>query len=388
MAKISAAPRLSLHEADWPAADHAAWQHATTAVVNPFLSQLPHRSGMREPRPATIRARAQALAGFMSFVQRHTGAIGTSILPHATPAMLDAWVLEQQRRGNRPTTIGKRASNLHVALSMIAPTGDFGFIARPGGRPLSRIFSRKPRPVETVDSGEIIDRVKMLHAAALAGRCRYAKGHVALRDAALLGLFASRAPRLGEVVVMDLGRHLVQRAGRWAMHVEAEGNKNARDRALDLAGWLQPILDDYIHIARPALGGNATAALWLSTQRRRCATNTLTGVVMRHVAVWFGQVHASHWFRKCLTTTVANAQPGLLPDVAALLDHGPDVALGHYNLARALSAGQRHNTRIDRHIQDARARGSELLAAQRPHRRCVSPNDAAAAPTLLLETGK
>lgn len=356
-------PLLRLPEADWPEADHAAWREA---LITPF-SRFARRPGAarpwahRPPRPATIALRHKAYGVFAAFLRRHLGALGPSVLPYLTPAILDAYVTDQEQRGNRPVTISKRLTNLHAALRMIAPHTELGLLLRPGGRPIDKVFSRRPRPVETRDTTEIIAHVEAFHAAARAKGFRYAHGHVALRDAAVLAVIASRAPRIGEVAAMQLGRDLAHKRGRWVMRVQAENNKNHHARDLPLPDWAQPIIDDYIAIARPALGGNATTAVWLSTQRQPCAISTLSAVVVRWTRKWFGTGRASHWMRKCLTTTVANTHPEYLPDVAVVLDHGTAVALDHYNLADALSAGRRHNDRIERRIAEAARRRAARL---------------------------
>jgi len=368
---------LRMRLADWPIADRIAWQRALSQSTRRFGLDIvtPSGRGGEPPSPATTEIRQKAYGTFAAFLARHLGEVGPSVLPHVTPAILDAYVTDQESRGNRPVTIAKRIDNLQAFLRLIAPAQDFAFLRRPGGLPLSRVFSRKPRTVETRDTTEIIDRITALHAAAKAGECRYASGHPALRDAALLAILASRAPRIGEVTVMELGRHLVWRTDRWDMQVEVEDNKNDRYRRMSLPDWVQPILSDYIQIARPAFGGHATPALWMSTRRGPCSLSSLSAIVVRWTTRWFGQGRGPHWLRKCLTTFVANEQPELLPDVAVMIDHGPTVALGHYNLAKSLVAGRRHNARIEHMTAEAEAAGLDYLDRHRPRRRPATWQD-------------
>lgn len=368
---------LCMRQPDWPIADGVAWQQALSRSTRRFGLDITAPSGRRgkPPSPATTEIREKAYGTFVAFLTRHLGEIGPSVLPHVTPAILDAYVTDQESRGNRPVTISKRIENLHAFLRLIAPARDFAFLRRPGGLPLSRVFSRKPRNVETRDIDEIIERIKALHAAAKAGGCHYASGHTALRDAALLAILASRAPRIGEVAVMELGRHLIWRKDRWDMQVEVEDNKNDRYRRISLPDWVQPILSDYIRIARPALGGHATRALWLSTWRRPCPLSSLSGIVTRWNARWFGQGRGPHWLRKCLTTFVANERPELLPDVAVVLDHSPTVAMEYYNLAKSLIAGRRHNMRIEKMTSEAEQTGLDYLDRFRPRVRRANPQD-------------
>jgi hypothetical protein len=365
-------PLLRARLPEWPCDDCAAWQRALVVPSSRFTAKasVPARSNRKNTTPsqATIELREKAFGTFVAFLMRQGGDLGASALPHVTHAALDAWIADQKCRGNRETTISKRIENLQGALRMIAPERDFGFLRRPAGRPLHQVLSRRPRPVETRDSREIIDRIRELHAAARAGGHRYAKGHTVLRDAALLALLGCRGPRIGEVYALTIGRTLVWHGERWEMRVEAEDNKSDHPRRVALPGWVQPILTDYIRIARPAFGGHTTPALWLSTRKHRCPVSTLTRAVVYWTRHWFGTAHGPHWLRKCLTTTVANERPDLLPDVALVLDHGTTVALQHYNLAETLMAGQRHNARMDRLLEDSAAQGWAFLTAQRPKR--------------------
>lgn len=372
-------PLLRAPVPDWPSKDQAAWTNARATPSSPFAPQVTRgsrstRKGLG-PSDATLSIREKAFGTFVAFLRRHGIDIGPSAVPHVVPAVLDAWIADQKGRGNRDTTIMKRLESLQAALRMIAPGQDFSFLGRPGGRPLSRLFSRQPRRAETVGSHEIILRIKALHAAARAGSHRYGKGHTVLRDAALLALLACRGPRIGEVYALELGRTLLWRNDRWELRVEAQDNKNDRPRDISLPDWMQPILSDYIRLARPALGGHATQAVWLSTQKRRCPISTLSAIVVRWTRHWFGQGRGPHWLRKCLTTTVANERPDLLPDVAVVLDHSTTVALYHYNLAQSLVAGQRHNARLEKLVEESQARGRAFLHAQRPKHRLLTWNE-------------
>jgi hypothetical protein len=241
---------------------------------------------------------------------------------------------------------------------------------------LNQVFDLRPRPAVTWDQWEIIARIQEMHAQALAGAFRYAGGRTVLRDAALLAVLASRAPRIGEIAAMDMGRDLIWRGDRWAMLVTPSANKNARARQLSLPDWAQPIVNDYVTIGRPRLGGDTTPALWLSTQHARCPISTLTGRVVHWTRLWTGTPHGPHWLRKCFTTTIANEQPELLGDAAIVLDHGPAVAAEHYNLAESLIAGRRHNERLAARLHQGEAAGRDYLDRHRPPRPKKPPQSA------------
>jgi hypothetical protein len=343
--------RLSTPIEAWPQEDRAAWLRAT----GPADSMFGEASRAEEWAPATVRFRRAAFEQFVCFLYRQGHTDIPTVVPLVAQATIDAFVADMRGRPNNENTIGNRLKALHAALGLIAPGADFSFIVRPGGRPLRRVLRMRPRPVEVADTREIIAQVKALHRTGLAGQ-GYAEGRTARRDAALIGLIACRPERARAISVMRLGHHLFQRGEGWFLDFDADDTKQKHDRHLTVPDWLVPILEDYIHKVRPTLrGASATDALWLATRGGAVGYGGLGKIIRRRTTEWFGRGRGPHWLRKCYTTTVIEEDPKLALDAALVCDHSPQTQLEHYNMAKAVAAGRRHNDRVDRLMQETRA---------------------------------
>jgi len=83
------------------------------------------------------------------------------------------------------------------------PDANLRFILRPRGIGLQRALPPAPKPFTIVETRELMAKVMALFEMGAAGE-RYAEGTAALRDAALLGLLAGHAPRLGSIASMRM----------------------------------------------------------------------------------------------------------------------------------------------------------------------------------------
>ena len=81
-------------------------------------------------------------------------------------------------------------------------------------------------------------------------------------------------------------------------------------------GPLLPILDDYLNVARPRLGGRDTDRLWLGMRGRPLNAQGLERIVRRRTFDWFGLERGPHWFSKCLAPSAAMHSPELVLDAA------------------------------------------------------------------------
>jgi hypothetical protein len=305
-----------------------------------------------------VEARAEALANWFGFLAERGELDPRSAVNLVTPERLDLYVSAQRQRGNRNSTIAHRLEGLHAALRLIAPTHDFGFIRRPGGRSLSHALPFVPRHVVLQSDDDLVALALALFAKGLAGKS-YAGGKTAIRDAALIGILATRAPRNRTLSRVELGRQLQKRGEGYWMSLEAADMKGDQPLGYALPDILTPVLKTYIEHVRPALGGNDTPLLWVGTRGRALSPAGLAKIIRRRTRARFGTGNGPQWFRKCLTTMAAMKTPEMVLDVCVMLGHSPTVSLKHYNAADAMMAAQRHDERISR-LQDK----TRLLAAQ------------------------
>ncbi|MBK1661867.1 hypothetical protein [Paracraurococcus ruber] len=139
----------------------------------------------------------QTYGQFLDFLAR-TDALCQAEGPtdRATPERVAAWRRENKARGLAPTTRRQMLRNLSAMLRLLAPGRSWIFIARPGNRPLKRAIPGRPKPFVVRDVAEVMIHVRRLHRDGLAAPEGPGKRQ-ALRDAALLALLLTRAPRTG-----------------------------------------------------------------------------------------------------------------------------------------------------------------------------------------------
>ena len=333
---------LSLAFEDWPMPDQRRWARALAPA-----SSLYDDGGAAERRSSQGLVKvARGYGVWLAFLARR-GELDATASPaeRVIPARLDAWIDEQRARGVRDSTIGSRLRDLHSILLLIEPEANVGFIVRPGGAGLKRVLPAVPKPFTIVESSELLRRALALFEAGRRGK-RYAGGAAAIRGAALLGLLAAHAPRIGSVAAMRIGTHLVQIPGGYRLVWTAADTKSRRPLSYDLHPALVPLFGAYIKHARPQLGSSGTDLVWCGTRGRPLSLKQLSKIVFRRTREWFGVAHGPHWFRKCLRSSAGRHSPEAALDAAAVLGHGAEVSVRHYTEAGSTAALRRHGQRI------------------------------------------
>lgn len=335
-------PRSPLPFERWPEPYRADWDRTTAFPESLFDAA----AAAAELRPRSVAAYQYALCSWLGFLDRR-GWLDPAV-PAAeavTPDRLHAYVAEQRALGNANATIKMRLACLHAAFRLMAPEAALGFLRRPGGLPLDRALPSTPKRQPVRDFRELLDLACQLHRQGLASR-HPTQGRTAIRDAAILGVLALYAPRVGALAAMEADAHLIRSGDGYWLWLGEDVDKTWVSNSHPIHGVLTPLLDAYLDGVRPSFGGHATAVLWLSSAGRPLGTGGIGGMVRHRTRQWFGEGRGPHWFRKCLTTTVATESPEHALDAAALLGHGPEVGLRHYNMACAAAALRRHNNLI------------------------------------------
>jgi integrase len=355
-------PRLSLPRARWPNAWRTGWERAT-APSNSLFSPSAKAAGLRA---GTLSMREEALEMFLGFMDR-SGRLQAESLPGdvVAEATIQAYVDEQKARGLLNSTIVIRLTSLVDGLRMIFPGMPFDFILHPGGRPLSEALPHRPRRVEVRDHRELLALALALNQEGLRGTS-YAGGKTALRDAAIIGLLAAQGTRVRSLAAMELNRDLVRREGVYCVILDDEDTKMGQPYECPLPKALTPVFDDYLQIARPGLGGCSTTKLWLSISREPLTKKGLTEVARTRTRTWFGAAKGTHWFRKCIVSTIRLVAPELAGDAALVLDHSPAIAQQHYDMGNGVAAAQRHNERMERLFSRTAARADAAFRDSMP----------------------
>jgi hypothetical protein len=80
---------------------------------------------------------------------------------------------------------------------------------------------------------------------------------------------------------MELGRHLIAGPHGYTVWFGERNLKTGEPVTYPLPAELTPLASAYLHQARPALGGDASPMLWISTHRGPLSIISMTKAVRR-----------------------------------------------------------------------------------------------------------
>jgi site-specific recombinase XerC len=343
---------------DWPAADAAAWTAASNPRPGPF-------SRNRRRSPATYRMYAEAYGGFLWHLQSQDQ-LEPAETPteRVTPARLDHYYERLVQSGCADYTLVTRFEALHGALRLMYPDRDFSFITQPGGVSIRQRLhmNRRERFVPDSRHAELWAHTLFRAALSLPDPARRQRQ---VRDAALIGIMASRGPRLRAGTGMRL-RHVRRVGAYWHLYFDAGLMKGGRSSLeLPLSARVAAIVARYLAVERQELlRGETHDFVWVAQGGAPLSEKGIDFMMRNRTKAQYGVAFGAHRFRAGLTTTQALVDGKNLLGTARILAHSPAVALKHYNRAGALEASRRHAAYIDE-AEDAAAR----MLGQRPANR-------------------
>lgn len=340
----------------WPSQDRLAWQQAKAKQRGPFRK---NGGGVRHAAD-TLHKSEKGLRRWLGFLHR-TGQLDGAAPPHArlTPEHLDAYFAHLVASGNADRSIVGRFEELKLAFELMLPGRDFGWLTAPNGTPLHHQLAMRTRPRFVPSSAEVLAWAEDLFRDGLTLSDRELRC-CQVRDATLVAILATRAPRLRALSSLRLGVHLDRRGGEWAMDQHADITKTGNAFLLPLSAEVGAMLDRYVGVERAELlrGGTHDAA-WIGRRRMPLKRSALAGRIWRLSAKRFGVAFGPHRLRASLATTSALENPSAPFDASAILGHSPKVCLASYNRATAVAASRRQDDRL----RDLR-RETEALARQ------------------------
>ena len=339
--------------AAWPPADAAAWAAARDPAAGPF-SQNPPRS------PATYEDLRRRL-WLLPLASRKRGQLDPAETPVERPTLgrLGGYHERLVRAGLADYTIVARFEALRGALRLMYPTGDFTFVTRPGDVSIRQMLRMNRRPRFVPDSREAELWAEALFIEGLSLSDPVAR-RLQVRDAAFIGMMASRAPRRRAAAGMRLGRNL-RRVGdsweSWELFFDKGLMKGGRSSLeLPLGPRVGKIIERYIEVERRELLDGATHDfVWVTKSGEPWSEKGIDFMMRTRTKARFGVAFGTHRFRTSLTTTQAIVDGRNLLGTSRILAHSPAVALKHYNRAGALEASRRHDAYMDE-AEDAAAR--------------------------------
>jgi hypothetical protein len=350
--------------AEWPVADAAAWERACKPSAGPF-SQNPPRS------PATYSMYGDGYAGWlwhlMSLNQLDPAETPTE---RVTPERLGSYHERLVRAGHADHTIVARFEGLRGALRLMDPAVDFTFITRPGNVSVRQMLPmhRRPRFVPDSRKAELWAEALFIEALSLLDPGERQRQ---VRDAAFIGMMASRAPRRRAAVGMRLGHNLRRVGDTWELFFDESLMKGGRSSLqLPVGPRVGKIFTRYIEVERGELLQGATHDyVWVAKSGDPWSEKGSDFMMRTRTKARFGVAFGSHRFRSSLTTTQAIVDGANLLGTSRILAHSPTVALKHYNRAGAIEASRRHDAYMDE-AEDAAAR---MLRRRAPYPHELQP---------------
>ena len=359
-------PRPSDHAAlplaQWPAADRLAWE---AAHRTPDFLEAGGRGATW--RPASQHSAVRSYGRWLGWLT----AQGVELDAEAPASRL---TLERIRayiafvqEGRASVTVASYAGVLCMVMRALFPDADWGWL-RAVQRRLRRrsipMRHKQQRLVPTNDlrqlgldlmerAGAVLDEPRT---AATPPRPRIAAARD-YRDGLLIALLASRPLRVGNLLGIEIGKHLRRSGDRTTLSFKARETKQNRtlhtvwpeDLALALTRYLaevRPML-----IAAPAPGNIARytkplgARLWVGQGGTPLSPAGLQKALKRHTVRRFGHIVNAHLFRDCVATTLGNEDPNHVRYAAPLLGHSTlrTTERGYIAADSRVALGQHHD---------------------------------------------
>ena len=173
-------------------------------------------------------------------------------------------------------------------------------------------------------------------------------GH--FRDALMIGLLiACPTMRLGNLAMIEIGRHLRRQEDSYHLSFNADETKTYKPMPIPVPASLTPYISHYIDAVRPGLlQGADSPRLWINRYGKPMKGK---GIYLRITTVTeraFGAPINPYLFRDCAATTVAIDDPEHVGTAAHVLGHNDPRTTGkHYIQANSLAAGRRLRKSVD-----------------------------------------
>ena len=347
--------RRALRRVEWPADDRLAWE----AVLTPSSSMFDHGAHAAGLAQTSLRSFESSYGRLLGILHR-AGLLRMDQGPaeHWTEVNLQLLVDRLVAVGCRPGTIVKRFGHLATMLSMMMPGIDTSTITHPRGVPLAKHFKVRTREKRLVPSGDLLRAALTLFQDGLACPSD-ARRRTMVRNAAIVGLFATRGPRRRAVSEMELGVNLLEEDDTYRVVFLPSNMKMGDDLTYLLPAEIVPIFKRYLAVERmELLGGRRDTAVWVSDRAGRLSANGIYEAFWRMAEHYLGFRLSPHESRHCLTTSAVYESPEAAFEAPLMLGHSPAVSLRHYNRAKGVAATQRHGERMQLRAEKMRALAS------------------------------
>lgn len=255
-------------------------------------------------------------------------------------------------------TLWGRLAELLAVAKVMDPDADWSWLRHIVRHFEGRVVASKNKLQHLRTASEISDWALNRMSEIIAARPpRDAESHD--RDALMIGLLiACPAMRLGNLTIIEVGKHLIRMSEGYRLEFHASEMKNRKALSIPIPASLIDGLEYYLSDFRPALlDGETSDRLWITKYGKSMKQKTIYDRITKVTARAFGRPINPHLFRDCAVTTVALEDPAHIGIAAPILGHtDPRTTEQHYIQANAIVAGRRLRQSVDQLRKTYRAR--------------------------------
>ncbi len=334
---------------DWPAADMAAFAKAYEPgdIFDETNGPGAHHSeGWRR----MVRTSYRRWLGFLS--EYYPADLLRDPAERITPERVRAFV-EQLSGEVRPTTAAIEIANLYAAARLVAPEGDWGWLAAVKSRLAARAkpenqLDRLVPAWQTLDLGiKLMEEARRLPSTSGKERDRQ------YRDGLILVLLSLWTIRRRSLAALTVTRHLEFDQAGVNLLLFPKDTKSKREESFRVPDPILPYLMHYLKVVRPRLlGRKAHDGLWASCKGCPLTGGGIYDIVRASTKSEFGKAMGLHDFRRAAATFLATEAPDKVGLIQGMLQHTSfEMGEAHYNLAQSVEASRR----VGAHLAKLRA---------------------------------
>jgi hypothetical protein len=344
---------------NWPAADQALWHAGTTPTQGLRRRRHADRLSSRSIQ-AAWQGYGRFLAVLKQYDQHHLLAEERSPAERVNFESVALFFDALRAAGNVDNTIKARLFHLRTALHIMVPKADFDWLTQPDGQSLDSLLKQELDDEASPPSATALFQwgLELMPDTPLPGaqtpRLKFCRNY---RNGLIIALLACRAPRVGSLAAMRLGKNLYKLNGEYWVRLQSSIVKNKRELEYSLPGELTLLIDRYLVEIRPLLiDAGRDDAVWGNGDGGRFTYRSIETMIFRQTGRRFAQAFGPHLFRHAFASALARHDPNNPGLAAVILGISEGVVHEHYRRARQADAAVKFQAclRQDRERQQPR----------------------------------
>ena len=340
---------LSLKVDDWPTVDQDCWH--TAQQPSDFLDPIKPASRWSSAGRDIV---AESYGQWLSFLARH-GNLQTGCAPgdRVTEQLLREFIAELSTRV-AATSVAMTIGALLRALKAMEPAHNWTMLSSIHRSLKMSAKPTRPKRARIVSAADLFALgIRLMDTCEQAGTNNTYRA-TRYRDGLIVAVLISCPVRLKNLVMIEIGRHLLFRAGVYRLEFSADDTKTRRPHIAELPSSLTPYMDGYLRQYRAQLTARRHAPndsrperLWVDREGRPMSSGAIRTQIETRTKAAFGHVIWPHLFRDCAVTELVDLAPDEIGVANDLLGHRDfQTTQKHYVQAQGMTAHLRMQNMI------------------------------------------